>query len=231
MNILAFDTSTEHLSIALQVNDRVSSFNILAGQTHSQRILPKIRELLLQEEIELHALDGIVFGMGPGTFTGLRIGCGVAQGLAFGANLPVVGISTLQAIAAASNRKKVIACLDARMGEIYHAAYQQNAQGEYIEVVAPNLCKAENAPTVLGSDWTGMGIGWQSYEERLLTHYLGQVEQVIADAYPNAETMIHLAVPKFSTGKAKSAEEISPLYLRNKVAFNSIERAQGLHLP
>ena len=125
MQILAIDTSTEYLSLALWLDGRVFSRDINAGQTHSQQILPTLRELLDEAQVELNALDGIAFGAGPGSFTGLRIACGVAQGLAFGTGLPVIAVSTLQALAQQSGAEKVIACLDARMGEIYHAAYEK----------------------------------------------------------------------------------------------------------
>ena len=97
MQILAIDTSTEYLSLALWLDGRVFSRDINAGQTHSQQILPTLRELLDEAQVELNALDGIAFGAGPGSFTGLRIACGVAQGLAFGTGLPVIAVSTLQA--------------------------------------------------------------------------------------------------------------------------------------
>ena len=122
MRLLALDTSTEFLSLALCVDGKSYTRDIHAGQSHSQQILPVLRELLDEAGVTLHDLDGIVFGEGPGSFTGLRIGCGVAQGLAFGAGLPVVGISTLMALAEGAFQQagadKIIACLDARMGEI-----------------------------------------------------------------------------------------------------------------
>ena len=116
MNILAFDTSTEYLSLAIQKGSEVFTFDINAGQTHSQIILPQIQALLTEAKLALSDLQGIAFGAGPGSFTGVRIAAGVAQGLGFGANLPVVDICTLLAFAEASGAGKVIACLDARMG-------------------------------------------------------------------------------------------------------------------
>ncbi len=142
MKILALDTSTEYLSLALSVDDKVFVRELLAGQSHSQRILPLLRELLDEAGVELTDLDGIAFGAGPGSFTGLRIGCGVAQGLAFGANLPVVGVSTLLALAQASGADHVIACLDARMGEVYHAVYVRESDG-WQTLNEPGLYKPE----------------------------------------------------------------------------------------
>ena len=129
MRILALDTSTEYLSLALSLDGKIYVRDLHAGQTHSQRILPLLREMLTEAGIDMRDLEGIAFGAGPGSFTGLRIACGVAQGLAFGANLPVVGVSTLLAIAQSTQAERVIACIDARMGEVYHAAYIHTSNG------------------------------------------------------------------------------------------------------
>ena len=123
MKILAFDTSTEYCSVALYLDGETGKTETLAGHRHSELLLPMIRETLNQGRLELTDIDGLAFGAGPGSFTGLRIACGVAQGLAFAASLPVIGISTLQAIAHQNTHDKIIVAIDARMGEIYHAAY------------------------------------------------------------------------------------------------------------
>ena len=202
MQILAIDTSTEFLSLALWLDGRVLSRDIHAGQTHSQQILPTLRELLDEAQIELKELDGIAFGAGPGSFTGLRIACGVAQGLAFGANLPVVGVSTLQALAQQSGAEKVIACLDARMGEIYHAAYEKR-NGEWLEVSAPALFKPEDAPKLTGNDWVGVGTGWLVYPDVLQTVYGEQLREMPAPdhhSHPTARSIAELALPTFKAG-------------------------------
>jgi tRNA threonylcarbamoyladenosine biosynthesis protein TsaB len=226
MQILAIDTSTEFLSLALWLNGRVLSRDIHAGQTHSQQILPTLRELLDEAKIELKTIDGIAFGAGPGSFTGLRIACGVAQGLAFGANLPVVAVSTLQALAQQSGAEKVIACLDARMGEIYHAAYEKN-KGEWIEVSAPALFKPEDAPKVAGGDWVGVGTGWLVYPEVLQAVYGEQLREMSAPdhhSHPTAKSIAELALSTFEAGLARPAHEAAPIYIRNKVALKMSER-------
>jgi tRNA threonylcarbamoyladenosine biosynthesis protein TsaB len=226
MQILAIDTSTEFLSLALWLNGRVLSRDIHAGQTHSQQILPTLRTLLDEAKIELTALDGIAFGAGPGSFTGLRIACGVAQGLAFGANLPVVAVSTLQALAQQSGAEKVIACLDARMGEIYHAAYEKQ-NGEWLEVSAPALFKPEDAPKVNGDDWVGVGTGWLVYPDVLQAVYGEQLREMPAPdrhSHPTATSIAELALPTFEAGLAKPAQEAAPIYIRNKVALKMSER-------
>ena len=226
MQILAIDTSTEFLSLALWLNGRVLSRDIHAGQTHSQKILPTLRTLLDEAKIELTALDGIAFGAGPGSFTGLRIACGVAQGLAFGAKLPVVAVSTLQALAQQSGAEKVIACLDARMGEIYHAAYEKQ-NGEWLEVSAPALFKPEDAPKVNGDDWVGVGTGWLVYPDVLQAVYGEQLREMPAPdhhSHPTATSIAELALPTFEAGLARPAQEAAPIYIRNKVALKMSER-------
>ena len=226
MQILAIDTSTEFLSLALWLNGRVLSRDIHAGQTHSQQILPTLRTLLDEAKIELTALDGIAFGAGPGSFTGLRIACGVAQGLAFGANLPVVAVSTLQALAQQSGAEKVIACLDARMGEIYHAAYEKQ-NGEWLEVSAPALFKPEDAPKVNGDDWVGVGTGWLVYPDVLQAVYGEQLRETPKpdhNSHPSAGAIAELALPTFEAGLARPAHEAAPIYIRNKVALKMSER-------
>src|SRR5687768_16089069 len=127
MNLLALDTSTEFLSLAMQAGDKIFTHHQHAGNASSELILPQIQALLDTANIPLKDLDGIAFGAGPGAFTGVRIACGVAQGLGFGANIPLAGVNTLLAAAQASDADKVIVCLDARMGEIYHAAFEKNS--------------------------------------------------------------------------------------------------------
>ena len=114
---------------------------------------------LLESGISLQQLDGIAFGEGPGSFTGLRIACGVAQGLAFAMNIPVVGVSTLKALATQVGNAKVVVALDARMGEIYYAAYEKITDQDWKTVNAPILCAPRNVPNLTGNDWVGCGSG------------------------------------------------------------------------
>lgn len=223
MNILAFDTSTEYLSLALWRDGEVLAREQLAGQTHSSLILPQLREMLDEAGLELADLDGIAFGAGPGSFTGLRIGCGVAQGLAFGAGLPVLGVSTLLALAAASGHDKVIACLDARMGEVYHAAYLRQ-EGGWLVVHEPGLYAPKKVPAVQGGGWCGIGSGWAAFGDALAGCYSGRVGHIEAAAFPHARDIAVLAAPLFAQGLGKPAHEAAPVYIRNKVALKMSER-------
>jgi tRNA threonylcarbamoyladenosine biosynthesis protein TsaB len=229
VNLLAFDTSTEFLSLAVMRGDAVFKFDTLAGQSHSQIILPQIQTLLTEAGLQLKDLHGIAFGAGPGSFTGVRIAAGVAQGLGFGASLPVFGVCTLMALAEASDTQKVVACLDARMGEVYHAAYVKTA-GVWKVAVEPGLYKPDVVPLVQGHDWVGAGSGWQTYAEVLSHAYGNQVQTIQPATLPSAHAILKLALPVFSRGEAKPAGEAMPIYIRNRVALKTTEREQGMRL-
>ncbi|MCE9633022.1 MAG: tRNA (adenosine(37)-N6)-threonylcarbamoyltransferase complex dimerization subunit type 1 TsaB [Methylophilales bacterium] len=222
MKLLALDTSTEYLSLALWQDGAVTVREMLAQQKHSSLILPLLREVLDEAGMQLSGLDGIAFGAGPGSFTGLRIACGVAQGLAFGVRLPVVGVCTLEALAEQSGADKVIACLDARMGEVYHAAYVREGD-QWQTVCAPSLCQPTAVPKLEGNGWYGIGSGWDVYADILNTAY--PTTHVIPKAFPLARHIATLAAPVFERGEGKLAHEAHPLYIRNKVAFTTEERA------
>ncbi|MFA7242277.1 MAG: tRNA (adenosine(37)-N6)-threonylcarbamoyltransferase complex dimerization subunit type 1 TsaB [Sulfuricellaceae bacterium] len=223
MKILAFDTSTEYCSVALWADGEVSAREVLAGQRHSELLLPLVGEMLAERGMNLQALDGIAFGSGPGSFTGLRIGCGVAQGLAFAAGLPVIGMCTLLALAQGADSERVIACLDARVGEVYHAAYEREADGWRV-VQTPGLYAPQDTPRVAGEGWSGCGSGFAAHGEALRGRHAGQLQRVFADAFPLARDIARLAAPCFANGEGVDAALAAPLYIRNKVALKTSER-------
>jgi tRNA threonylcarbamoyladenosine biosynthesis protein TsaB len=228
MNLLALDTSTEFLSLALQLGDKIVTHHQHAGQAASQLVLPQIQALLDSANITLKDLDGIAFGAGPGAFTGVRVACGVAQGLGFGASIPVVGVNTLLAVAQAGGHERVIACLDARMGEIYHAAFVRE-NGVWVEQSVTKVCKPEAAPVLEGA-WVGVGSGWAVYAEVLSKIYAKNLTKTLPNITPTAEAILQLATPIFAAGEAKPASEAAPIYIRNRVALTTLERAEGLRL-
>ena len=223
MKILALETSTEYCSVALALDGNISSRSEMAGQRHSELLIQMLDDMLAVAGIKLAQLDGIAFGTGPGSFTGVRIACGVAQGLALGAGLPVVGVCTLQALAQATQHDKVIAVLDARMGEVYHAAYQKRA-GEWLAVCDPGLYLPLHAPLVAGNGWYGVGSGFAVHAADLQKHYSGQLAGSDAKAMPQASAIAELARPVFSAGHGQDAAQARPLYLRDKVALKTAER-------
>ena len=224
MNILALDTSTEYCTVALLHEGRLTSNEALAGQKHSEVILSMIDALLHASNLELTHLYGIAFGAGPGSFTGLRIACGVAQGLAFGAGLRVVPVGTLLALAESVGTPRVVTCLDARMGEIYHAAYRRVGAG-WRETVPPNVCRAGAAPELEGAGWVGCGNGFAVYGDALAARYRGQLTSVQSQAFPHAREIVQLAYPMFADGRGVAAEYAVPLYVRDKVARKMHEQS------
>jgi tRNA threonylcarbamoyladenosine biosynthesis protein TsaB len=223
MRILALDTSSEFCSVALWQDGEMLSRIELVGQKHSEVLMQMLDELLRTTEVKLAQLDGIAFGAGPGSFTGVRIACGVAQGLALGADVPVLGISTLLALAQASEHNKVITALDARMGEVYFAAYQKQS-GQWHTVHEPTLCLPQAAPSLEGNGWAGVGSGFAAHGAALAMRYAGQIEQMSASLMPQASAMAQLAAPIFATGQGIDAALAMPIYLRDKVALKSCER-------
>jgi tRNA threonylcarbamoyladenosine biosynthesis protein TsaB len=215
MRILALETSTEYCSVALHQDGNVIERFEWVGQKHSELLIAMLADLLRDAQVKLAELDGIAFGAGPGSFTGVRIACGATQGLALGADLPVLGVCTLQALAQASSHTRVIAALDARMGEIYHAVYEQQ-QGVWMTVSEPCLCKAEDAPMVSGMDWYGVGSGFAAYGEALQQRYAGQLQGTDGTAVPHAAAIAALAAAGFAQGSGLDAALALPLYLRDK---------------
>ncbi|KQT42247.1 MULTISPECIES: tRNA (adenosine(37)-N6)-threonylcarbamoyltransferase complex dimerization subunit type 1 TsaB [unclassified Methylophilus] len=230
MKLLAIESSTEFLSLALQTEAGLTSFHEATGPAASQRILPEIQRLLAKAGAKLAELDGIVYGTGPGAFTGVRVAVGVTQGLAFGADLPVVGVSSVQAVAQAAwletGAEKVLVCLDARMGEVYHAALIKQQHG-WIEVSPPVVCKPQEVPAIAGDGWLAAGSGWAVFGEVLSAQYTQQISHIHAEIMPTAKAMLMIATPGFIAGDTQSAQQAAPLYIRNRVALTADERAQG----
>ena len=223
MKILGIETSTEYCSVALWQDGEVTEKIKLVGQKHSEVLMAMLDELLQQAGVKLTQLDGIAYGAGPGSFTGVRIACGVTQGLALGADLPVVGICTLQAVAEGTGKNKVIAALDARMAEVYFAVYEKR-DNEWQTVCAPCLCLPRDAPKVEGMDWHGAGSGFAAHGDVLQACYEGQLAAIDAVCVPQASSITRIAAPMFAAGLSVDAALAMPLYLRDKVALKTSER-------
>lgn len=229
MRILALETSTEYCSVALSQDGAMLERFERVGQKHSELLMPMLDGLLKASGVTLAQLDGIAFGCGPGSFTGVRIACGVTQGLAFGAGLPVAGVCTLLALAEAqyrlAGRQRVIAALDARMSEVYFAAYERGATG-WQTVCEPCLCKPEDAPELPGGDWFGAGSGFAAHGEALRARYAVQLVGADVAAVPQASSIAALGEAMFARGEGVAAALALPLYLRDKVALKTAEREQ-----
>jgi tRNA threonylcarbamoyladenosine biosynthesis protein TsaB len=226
MRILAVETSTEYCSVALWQDGTVRERCELVGQKHSEVLMTMLDALLKDAGITVKQVDGIAFGKGPGSFTGVRIACGVAQGLALGANLPVVGVCTLEAIAETSGKDNVLAVLDARMGELYLAAYERRDEAWHA-VIEPCLCKVETAPLLEGR-WCGAGNGFTVLGSALQARYDGHLRADCLDSslFPRAAAIAILGAAQFAQGKGADAALALPLYLRDKVALKTSERTK-----
>ena len=223
MKILALETSTELCSAALWLDGKVDAREVVAGQRNSELLLPMVDALLAANQLIARDLDGVAFGSGPGAFTGVRIACGVAQGIAFGIDVPVAGIGTLLALAAASGAGRVVCCLDARMGEVYHAVYEKRGD-DFTEVQAPGLYKPAEVPALPAGQWSGCGSGFAVYRGELDARYAGSLERIIGNLAPHAREIAALAAKQFARGDVVDAADAVPLSVRNKVAMKVNER-------
>jgi tRNA threonylcarbamoyladenosine biosynthesis protein TsaB len=223
MRILALETSTSWCSVAVGDGRDWHERAVDAGNAHSTLLLPLIRRALAAAGWPLASLDAIAFGAGPGSFTGLRIGCGVAQGLALGAGLPVVPVGTLAALALADGGPHVVACLDARMREVYVAAYARD--GEAVrEVVAPAVLAPDAVIAPTGGGYRGAGNGFLAYPDLALRLRLDAID---ATARPTARAVGRLAVARVAAGDTVRAAAALPFYVRHRVALTTAERAAG----
>lgn len=231
-NYLVIDASTEACSVALLYQGKTSSLYELCPQSHSLRLLPMIDELLTTADCKLQNLDGIIFGQGPGSFTGVRIGIGVTQGLAFSANLPVVGVSTLQAMAQQAlnehGETRVVSAIDARMSEVYTGYYEADSnnimQPKTAEsVLAPELVKQHYIDKVnldLADLPYGVGTGWEAYKNDLadLKSNTGEPEIL----FPHAQAMLFIGQLAFEQNKGVEAEHAQPVYVRDTVSWKKL---------
>lgn len=223
MRILAIETSGERGSVALLSGDRLLEKPLEGHARHSEDLLPSIRQMLADAALTLGQLDALAFGAGPGAFTGLRLACGVVQGLALGAGLPVVPVCSLQALALEASTGHVLVATDARMGEIYVAAYR-NDGSEPVEVAAPRCLPPEDMELPSKGPWTGIGSGFAAYPERLPAGLFQALVLVDGHRFPTARAVARLGALRRARGETVRAVQAAPLYVRDKVALTTVER-------
>lgn len=233
VTLLALDTATEACSVALLRGGAKTHLAQFAQREHTKHILPMVDEILAQADITLHQVDALVFGRGPGSFTGVRIGAGIAQGLAFGADLPVIPVSNLAAMAQAAyvqyQAENVLTAIDARMNEVYFAQWQaqkvRSDFGEFLDwqpMIAEQVCSPSNVIEQVAQQHHEnavlVGTGWAAYPE-LKEANLGKATEI---TLPSALYMLDLALPKWFAGETISPLEIEPIYLRNEVTWKKL---------
>jgi tRNA threonylcarbamoyladenosine biosynthesis protein TsaB len=225
MRFAAFETSTEWCSVALAADGEIAALEERAGNRHSELALPMLARLLAQAGFGIGALDAVAFGAGPGSFTGLRIACGLAQGVAFAKGLPVLGVSTLEALAEESGAARVVACLDARMREVYYSCLSREG-GKWRETIAAQCVAPGQAPRPQGGGWVGCGNGFAQYGEALGGALGAALAAVRPEARPSAVAVARLAAPRLAAGEGVDAAQAAPAYARDKVALTTEERTR-----
>lgn len=222
MKILALETAADPGSIALWLDGRIVACSCREGLSNSETLLPLVDSTLREAGLGFDDLDGIAFGAGPGSFTGLRVACGVAQGLAVARDLPLVGIGTLEAMALASGGERVIVTLDARMGEVYYGFFENGVQQGEIGVFAPN-----SAPLPDSGNWLACGNGLSAYPQ-LQKRLSPFVNIWKSEIIPSAEAVVRLAAQRLANGEKLDPADAVPFYVRDKVAKTIAERlAEG----
>ncbi len=221
--ILAIETSTDACSAALLVDDVILERYQLAPQQHTQLILPMVKSLLAEADLKLSQLDAIAFGCGPGSFTGVRIATSITQGLAFGANLPVIPVSSLQALAQRTydelKTPKILAGFDARMNEVYWGVYELD--DDIMTAVSKDiLIKPDAIEPPEGEGWVGVGDAWEKYEQILQSVLKLRFTDRITGKYPSAGAVAKIAVRDWLQQKVLAPDEVLPLYLRTEKTWS-----------
>lgn len=226
--ILALDTATEACSAALLTERGVITRYLEAGRTAGDQILAMVDEVLREGGLTLRYLDAVAFGRGPGGFTGVRLGVSVAQGLAFGADRPVVPISDLQALAQQvldlasavnSGANGVLVCNDARMQEVYWGCFRRSPSGLAEAVGIEQVSKPEDVTLSadLPTPIQGVGHGFREYPV-LRQRFDARLSAIHANLLPRAQEVARLAVAEVQAGRTLPADQALPVYLRNNVA-------------
>ncbi len=224
MNILAVETSGDYCSAAVWCDGEIWQEIVDAGGRHSQLLLPQCRQVLALAGLGFADLDAVAAGIGPGSFTGIRIACSVAQGIAFAVDVPVVGVVSLLAQAATQSHEAVLVCQDARMGEVYHAAYRHTVAAGWQEVSPPRVGRPEHIDIPDNhTPWWGCGNAFAAYAEPLAA-LTGRLSGIVVDSYPQASAVATLAAGELSAGRGMAAEQLLPLYVRDRVALKIGER-------
>lgn len=227
MRILAIDTATEACSVALWNDGTIFAHFEECPREHTQRILPLVKTILTEGNAALTDLDALAYGRGPGSFTGVRIGIGIAQGLALGAELPMIGVSTLATMAQGAWRMtgatRVLAAIDARMGEVYWAEYTRDENGfwhgEETEAVLKPEAVTERLKQLTG-EWATVGTGWPVWPEMAKDTGITLVDGNML--LPATEDMLPIACQLLAAGKTVAVEHAEPVYLRNTVAWKKL---------
>ena len=225
MRLLAFETATEACSVAVYVDGQVHARHAIAPRRHAELALPWADALLAEAGVARSMLDAVACGRGPGAFTGVRLAIALTQGIALGLDLPVVGVSTLAALAqgAPTDAARVVAAIDARMGEVYLGEFLRDADGCVSAAADERLAPPDGLPLPAGP-WAGVGTGFAAQESTLARRASADAVSIDATALPHAAAVARLAARALRNGEAIAAEQLVPAYLRDKVALTLEEQ-------
>jgi tRNA threonylcarbamoyladenosine biosynthesis protein TsaB len=220
MKILALDTATEACTVALSIEGTVFEQQVM-GRQHAESILTLIDQIMAQAQCRPSELDAIAFGRGPGMFTGLRIGAGIVQGIAFAADIPVVAVSSLAALAQGQSSDRVLALFDARMEQVYWGCYVRNEDG-VMELNGKEQVSAPASVVLPEGRWQLAGSGWDQYEIQLQSALGEAISNAIHGSVPSARDVARLGEIGLHQGLAVPAVEAQPVYIRDDVARKSV---------
>jgi tRNA threonylcarbamoyladenosine biosynthesis protein TsaB len=230
MNLLAFETSTEACSVALWRDGEVVERFEIAPRRHAELALPWAEALLAEAGVARTQLDAIAVGRGPGAFTGVRLGVAIAQGIALALDIPVLPVSTLLALAARApdSAQRVLAAIDARMGEVYLGAFAREDGGDGWRALRAESLGAPGAIALPeGDGWLGVGTGFDAVDGALRARLGERLAQVDATALPHAADVARIGAMMFARGEAIAPERLEPAYLRDNVALTLAEQASA----
>jgi tRNA threonylcarbamoyladenosine biosynthesis protein TsaB len=222
MKLLAFETATEACSVALWIDGDVRERFEVAPRRHAELALPWADALLREAGIARSQLDAIAVGRGPGAFTGVRLAIAIAQGIALALDRPVVGISTLAALALQAEGDRILAAIDARMGEIYLGAFERSDDG--MHPLAGEMVARPDAVAIPDGAWTCVGTGFSAADGALQQRLRDRIVAVDASALPHAADVAWLGAAAFARGQAVAAERVEPAYLRDNVALTLVQQ-------
>lgn len=226
MKLLAFDASTDACTVAVMVDQQVLVDHRLAAQQHGELLLPMIDGLMSEAGVTASGLDALVYGRGPGSFTGVRIGVATAQGIALGADIGVCGVSTLQAIAQGCYREhaatSVAVSIDARMNEVYFCEYECDQNGLMQPLADEQIALPDAVCWQAAIQWAGSGA--ERYEQVLQAHFSVDSANIRRACLPQAADLLTIGLHRIQQDKLLPAELASPVYLRNTVALTTAQR-------
>ena len=225
IRLLAIETATEACSVALWDDGAVRERFEIAPRRHTELVLPWADALLAESGVAKSQLDAIAVGRGPGAFTGVRLAIAIAQGIALALDRPIVPVSTLATLALRAPGQRILAAIDARMGEVYLGAFERDEEGLIAPCGDEQLLRPDAAQPLAGADWIGVGSGFSAQDRALVRALDSCLASTDVQALPHAADLARLAAHAFAQGRVLAPERVEPAYLRDKVALTLAEQS------